>query len=86
MWVLFILNLSSNVVVRIEPAIGAVFAFASLPYMVIYYICAYKLRSQIHERLGVRKGDRLWIGPILTFFFSNIYIQYKINQAIDQER
>lgn len=54
----------------------------SIAYWVIYLIVAYSIRSRLHDMFQ-KEGHNGKIGPILTFFFSTLYLQYKINEAID---
>lgn len=52
----------------------------SLVYIVFYLIVLFSL----HNRLKEVTGDNF--NPVLTFFFSSIYMQYKINVAIDRSQ
>ena len=45
----------------------------------------FKIKNRINDLTATSRGDALWIGPILTFLFNTIYLQYKINQIIDGE-
>lgn len=49
----------------------------SIVYMVAYLIVLYSLRNRLMEVTGLK------VGPVLTFFGNAIYLQYKINEAID---
>ena len=51
----------------------------SIAYIVIYLVVLYKLRSRLRDVIGCE------IGPVLTFFASAIYLQYKINESIDAQ-
>jgi len=70
-----------------EAQINAVM-LANLPIMgglylgmtVFYYIWTYSFRKVMHQAVGIEKGNPLWIGGIITFFFSMLYLNYKINQ------
>ena len=40
-------------------------------------------RNRLNALLGVTRESPLWLGAVLAFFFQILYLQYKINQAID---
>lgn len=42
----------------------------------------FKVRNRINIINHVKKGNKLWLNPILSSFFHVIYMQYKINQSI----
>lgn len=46
-------------------------------------VWVFKIRNRINQVTGSEKGDTTWLGPVMTFFFSAIYLQYKINQNLD---
>ncbi len=54
----------------------------SIAYWVLYLITAFTIRNRLHD-VFIEEGHHVRTGPILTFFFSSIYLQYKINEAID---
>ena len=49
-------------------------------------IWVYTLRNRLNRIIGAQEEDERWIGPVATFFFQILYLQYKINQAIDARR
>ncbi len=51
---------------------------ASLAQIILYLVVLFTVRNRLVEVLG---RD---IGPILTFFAASIYLQYKINETIDE--
>jgi hypothetical protein len=55
----------------------------TLAYMVFYYWWLYSVRAGIHTLAATPDFK---VGPILTFFFQPIYLQYKINQFLDQQQ
>lgn len=61
---------------------SSIISFAS-SIMIIVWV--FKIRDRIHLYSGREKGDSAWAGPILTFFLNILYLQYKINQTIDEE-
>ncbi len=52
-------------------------------YFVAYLMWIFKFRNRLNLLTGAKKGDKLWLGGIMTFFFNVIYFQYKINQIHD---
>lgn len=42
------------------------------------------VRNRINKISGAVKGDILWLTPIITSVFHVIYMQYKINQSVNQ--
>jgi len=71
----------------VDGSIVAVVAMATLVFMVIYMVTyltwLFKFRNRLNILTGAKKGDQLWLGGIMTFFFNVIYFQYKINQIHD---
>ena len=59
---------------------------SSVLVAVLAIVWVFGFRNRLHEVMGVAKGDALWFGPVLTFFFQEIYLQYKINQVIDEQQ
>ncbi|BFM51135.1 hypothetical protein THO17_32980 [Marinomonas sp. THO17] len=57
----------------------------SIVYLVLFYAWLFKFRNRIHSYVNAQKGTYAWAGPILTFFLSTLYLQYKINKIIDNE-
>lgn len=60
--------------------LGLVNSICSIVSLVFYYMVVYKMRNRLCDDL--LKTER-W-GGIKTFFFSVLYLNYKINQAHDQ--
>ena len=56
---------------------------ATILSAIILLVWLFWMRSGLNSILGASRGERLWMGPVLTFFLQVIYLQYKINQAID---
>ena len=54
-------------------------AVSSLAYFVSYLVLLFTIRNRLRE---ITKKS---INPVLTFFGTAIYFQYKINQTIDEE-
>lgn len=55
----------------------------SLVASILFIVWAFKVRNRIDQMTNSEKGDETWCGPVKTFFFSCIYLQYKINQNLD---
>ena len=49
-----------------------------IAYLTLYLILLFALRNRLRDSIGSR------VSPILTFLFGCIYLQYKINGAIDE--
>jgi len=77
-----ILSFSTSYLSSAMPT-NTVFAIANgvliLPYLILYLTVLFKFRNRLREITGDV------VGPVLTFFFSAIYLQYKINESIDSE-
>lgn len=65
------------------PELAAIGGLLAIVYIVLYLIWIYKFRSRINMLTATKRGDKFWIGPILTFFINIFYFQYKINQIHD---
>jgi hypothetical protein len=55
-------------------------------YAVTYFIILYKIRARLINILNddIAEEEHVHVGVIMTFFFNVIYLQYKINQGIDE--
>lgn len=82
---LMVCSWASNFVAQVAPGPGAIMGLAGLAGTVMFVIWLYQLRSRLHQIQGLSKGHPLWIGPVLTFFATVIYLQYKINQSLDRQ-
>lgn len=57
--------------------------FASAILLIIW---GFQFRSRLHTlRNAVPKASE-WLNPVLTFLFGSMYLQYRINLAIDRDR
>ena len=55
-----------------------------LLYFVSYLVSLFTVRNRLQDIIqqsGTASGK---VGPVLTFFFFTIYLQFKINQCLDQ--
>lgn len=72
----FLFQIASTIFGDIN-AITAISLLISLVFYILFLVLLFNLRSRLAEITGIKPG------PILTFFFNAIYLQYKINEAID---
>ncbi|TVZ39551.1 uncharacterized protein DUF4234 [Alteromonadaceae bacterium 2753L.S.0a.02] len=83
--ILYVMSFASNFVAIADPAIGSVLTIAGLPSGIMMIVWVFMVRGRIHDYLNLEPGNPNRFGPLLTFFFSVLYLQYKINKTIDQE-
>lgn len=57
----------------------------SIVTMVPLLIGVFSMRRAVEEVINEGNQEPVHLGGILTFFFSAIYFQYKINEAIDNQ-
>ncbi|WP_019605068.1 DUF4234 domain-containing protein [Teredinibacter turnerae] len=81
---LYIVGFASNIPLN-NPIVTMVLSFLSVAGSIMFVVWAFRLRSRIHQVANISASDPSRINPVLTFFFSVIYLQYKINQYIDME-
>jgi hypothetical protein len=62
--------------------VGLIGTFA---YLFFFLWWLYAVRNRLQEMIDENGGPDFRIGPIMTFFFQSIYLQYKINEQIDQQ-
>lgn len=64
--------------------------FSMVVYLVsvgLLIVWPFRLRRRLNDLNAAHSGlSPLYVGPILTFFFSTIYLQYKINQSLDHHQ
>ncbi|HBR98869.1 MAG TPA: hypothetical protein DD979_16060 [Gammaproteobacteria bacterium] len=87
-----IVTIVSVVALNIAPFIGGsvlsnlfVILGLYLTTIVSFYMCVFSTRNRLKSIINAGSESPVKVGPILTFFFSHIYLQYKINQAIDKQ-
>lgn len=51
--------------------------------VVMTIVWAFKFRNRLNQ-VTDSAGKTTWAGPIMTFFFNVLYLNYKINQNIDE--
>ncbi|WP_077339907.1 DUF4234 domain-containing protein [Pseudocolwellia agarivorans] len=65
--------------------IAIVIMVAGLVGLVAYVMTVFSARKALSEVINEGSQEPVKLGGILTFFFSAIYFQYKINEAIDNQ-
>ncbi|XPF92914.1 DUF4234 domain-containing protein [Colwellia sp. RE-S-Sl-9] len=85
MYIYIAASIFSNVVLYGFTLVNVSLAL-SLISLVAFYVAIYSLRSAITEVINEGTKEKVKIGPIKTFFFNILYFQYKINEAIDNQR
>ena len=65
------------------PDLGLLTALFLVVYVVLFVMWIYKFRGAMNTLTETQRGDKVWVGPILTFFINVYYFQYKINQIHD---
>ncbi|WP_163832268.1 DUF4234 domain-containing protein [Spartinivicinus ruber] len=87
---LYIINFLMNIYIGavgegVDSSVIMVENIISIVAVILSIIWLYTIRNRLHVIENVSKDSKFWIGGILTFFFSTIYLQYKINQMIDEK-
>ncbi|MEM7561947.1 MAG: DUF4234 domain-containing protein, partial [Pseudomonadota bacterium] len=59
------------------------FPIIDLAANIFILIWAFKFRNRLNETFS---GPDFKIGIVMTFFFQNIYLQYKLNELIDKHQ
>ncbi|MDH3760619.1 MAG: DUF4234 domain-containing protein [Gammaproteobacteria bacterium] len=78
-----LLSFASNFMDQTQPEIIIAGGVIGIVYMVLYLVVLFKIRNRLQDILSQACGGSFRVGPVLTFFFFVIYLQYKINQCID---
>lgn len=55
----------------------------TLVYLVLYLMVLFKIRNRLQDIMNRSSNHEHKLGPVLTFFFYAIYLQYKINECLD---
>jgi hypothetical protein len=55
-----------------------------LVYFVLYLVVLFKIRNRLQSIINRSSNKQYKLGIVLTFFFYVIYLQYKINEYIDE--
>jgi hypothetical protein len=65
--------------------VSIVILVAGIAGLVAYIMTVFSARKALQEVINEGSQEEVKLGGILTFFFSAIYFQYKINEAIDNQ-
>lgn len=68
-----------------EPLVLAFVLISTLAYIVLYMWWVFGFRNRLMAMVIASGRDDVKVGIILTFIFQAIYLQYKINEYIDQK-
>ncbi len=55
-------------------------------YLALYIAVVFKIRNRLQDIINRSSNKQYKLGAILTFFFYAIYLQYKINECIDEQK
>lgn len=58
----------------------------NLAYFVTLLTSLFKIKNRLQKLMSEATGSTYTLGPVLTFFFHSIYLQYKINEFIDNSK
>ncbi|MDK9684319.1 DUF4234 domain-containing protein [Pseudoalteromonas shioyasakiensis] len=61
-------------------------AIASIISLIVGLVFIFSLRTSLKELINEGSNEPVHLSGILTFFFYAIYFQYKINEAIDNQK
>ena len=67
-----------------EISIDIVGLFIGLVYLILYLVVLFKIRNRLQIIINRTSNQSYELGSVFTFFFFVIYLQYKINQSIDE--
>ena len=82
LFVIFILSYATSFIGESNEAIIANLVI-TVVYLVLYVIVLFKIRNRLQVIIN-RSGNKEYrLGPLMTFFFYAIFLQYKINECID---
>lgn len=68
-----------------DPMVLVVAGVAAILNVVFYIWWILAVRTRLQMLIDRARFPDFNVGPVLTFFFQTIYLQYKINQYIDQQ-
>ena len=76
----------SNLVEQLadRPELLVAGAIASFAYLILYVGWVFAFRNRLIEMAREDGNTEFKIGPVMTFFFQALYLQYKINEYHDK--
>ena len=89
LFVLFVVCAGIGLVDGIDPdRMGAksFLAIAQWIYVIVTLICEFSFRNRLNEDCMEGSDSPYWIGPVATFFFGILYLNYKLNQRLETEQ
>ena len=66
-----------------DPTFLIVSSVMGLAYFVPYIVVLFRSRNNLQDIMGAENNQTYKLNGVLTFFASTIYLQYKINECID---
>ncbi len=82
-------TLISNVIQYVfppeDPTFLIGFGIVTIAMIIPYVLAVFSFRKALEEIINAGTSETVALGGVLTFFFSAIYFQYKINEAIDNQ-
>lgn len=70
----------------IIPEMGTFYMMAYIGYIVTYIVSLFKVKNRLQDLMSKSTGSAYRLGPVMTFLFNSTYLQYKINEYIDQSQ
>ncbi|WP_308367534.1 MULTISPECIES: DUF4234 domain-containing protein [unclassified Microbulbifer] len=70
----------------IIPEMGIFYLMVYIGYIVTYLASLFKVKNRLQDLMSQSTGSAYRLGPVMTFLFNSIYLQYKINEFIDQSQ
>ncbi|NQY63241.1 MAG: DUF4234 domain-containing protein [Alteromonadaceae bacterium] len=68
-----------------DPTFAIINGLLSIIFVILLLIGVFSLRSAIEEVINKGSEEHVHLNKVLTFFFSFLYLQYKMNEAIDNQ-
>ncbi|WOX05520.1 DUF4234 domain-containing protein [Microbulbifer pacificus] len=68
------------------PEQGIVYLILYVTYLVTYVASLFKVKNRLNSLMSKSTGSNYELSPVMTFLFNSIYLQYKINEFIDNSQ
>ncbi len=84
----FVVCIGFDIALRQEPTrmdLMLVYLVFALICNILFLVWIFKIRNRLHLMMQISKDHPYWCKTIWTFLFLAFYIQYKINQTLDDE-